>query len=357
MRIIVPFLISSVLLIQTNDCAQAQAKGGTPGGRAPDGIKGHEAAGNKAYGDGHFQAAIKEYSLVLNRQPRRVDIILSRADSHYKALEIDEARADCERAIKIDPKNAMAYLARARCFYFKNEYEAGIRDLNKALQLDPRLAEAREMQGSFRLMQKDYKNAIGSFTHALKLDARRQKSLQQRSMAYSALKMHKEAIKDLTEYIKLLPRPHNYQARAAEYEAIGDFKNALADTNKAIELGKDRSTDYQVVRARLYCRNLQHDKASEEYSKLLMLSPEDDELISQRGNEYMHLGRHKDAVKEFTRAISLDPELPTYYRMRSEAFAKCGDKARANRDKAKAARLVKQKLDRKGGSREGLGLF
>lgn len=362
--LLVPSLISTFLLIGqtlgTIDAAHAQKKGSlsNPAGKkTSQGIQAHEAAGLKASGQGYFQIAIKEFTIVLDEQPQRIDILLARADAYYKALEIDSARADCDRAIQMDPKSAEAFLYRARCLYFKNDYDAGLKDLNRALQLDPKLAEAREMQGSFRLMQKDYKNALESFNNALKLDPRRQKSLQQRSMAYSALKMHKEAIKDLTEYIKLQPRPHNYQARAAEYEAIGDYKNALADTNKAISLAEDRSTDYQVIRARLYCRNLQHDRAADEYSKLLTLSPEDDELISQRGNEYMHLKRYRDALKEYTRAISLDPELPTYYRLRSQAYAKAGDSDRAAKDRAFASRLARQKLERKGGSPAGGDFF
>lgn len=75
-------LISSFLIAQTFgtiDCAHAQ-KGSppksAPAAKTPKVIQAHETAGYKAYGEGHFQIAIKEFTIVLNQQPQRVDIIL-----------------------------------------------------------------------------------------------------------------------------------------------------------------------------------------------------------------------------------------------------------------------------------------
>jgi|AGTN01.1.fsa_nt_gi hypothetical protein len=101
-----PFISLFLLIAQTLatiECAHAQA-GSAPksaGAKTPKGIQAHETEGRKAAGEGHFQIAVKEFTLVLKQQPQRVDMLLARADAHYKALEIDEARLDCERAIKL----------------------------------------------------------------------------------------------------------------------------------------------------------------------------------------------------------------------------------------------------------------
>ncbi len=57
------------------------------------------------------------------------------------------APADSTEAIRLDPKNAMAYYNRGRAWYAKGEYDRAIADSTEAIRLDPKNAMAYYNRG------------------------------------------------------------------------------------------------------------------------------------------------------------------------------------------------------------------
>ena len=55
----------------------------------------------------------------------------------------DEALSDCNQAILLDPKNAMAYANRCAALINKGETDQALSDCNKAILLDPKNAPTR----------------------------------------------------------------------------------------------------------------------------------------------------------------------------------------------------------------------
>ena len=56
--------------------------------------------------------------------------------------EYDKAIADYDEALKLDPKNALAYDSRGVAWYRKGEYDKAIADYGEAIKLDPKNAIA-----------------------------------------------------------------------------------------------------------------------------------------------------------------------------------------------------------------------
>jgi Tfp pilus assembly protein PilF len=56
----------------------------------------------------------------------------------------DRAISDANEAIRLDPKNALAYATRGEAFEAKNDPDHAIADFDRALKLDPSLAKARQ---------------------------------------------------------------------------------------------------------------------------------------------------------------------------------------------------------------------
>jgi tetratricopeptide (TPR) repeat protein len=66
----------------------------------------------------------------------------------YSALgQYDLAIADCNKAIELDSRLAIAYNNRAKAYYYKGQNDLAIRDYNKAIELDPELTVAYYMKG------------------------------------------------------------------------------------------------------------------------------------------------------------------------------------------------------------------
>src|SRR6516164_4591495 len=77
--------------------------------------------------------------------------------------DFEQALAQFNKAIKIDPKNPSAYLARAVAYAMKGERTAALADYEKVLQLDPRNVQAYTYRGGLHLGGGDIDKALADF--------------------------------------------------------------------------------------------------------------------------------------------------------------------------------------------------
>jgi tetratricopeptide (TPR) repeat protein len=56
--------------------------------------------------------------------------------------QYDQAIADYNKAIEINPRGAMTYKNRGSAYYHKGQIDKGISDFNKAIEIDPMFADA-----------------------------------------------------------------------------------------------------------------------------------------------------------------------------------------------------------------------
>ena len=84
--------------------------------------------------------------------------------------DFDKAIADCNEAIRLDPKYALAYNNRGNAWHDKKNYDKAIADYNEAIRLDPTYAFAYNNRGDAWYDKKDYDKAIADFNEAIRLD-------------------------------------------------------------------------------------------------------------------------------------------------------------------------------------------
>ena len=81
------------------------------------------------------------------------------------------------------------------------------------------------------------------------------------------------------------------------------------------------------------------DKAIENYTEAIRLTPESVETYYNRGIAYGKKGEMDKAIEDFTEAIRLNPELAEAYHSRGRAYRYKGDQTKAEADFAKAKEL------------------
>ena len=82
------------------------------------------------------------------------------------------------------------------------------------------------------------------------------------------------------------------------------------------------------------------DQAIKDYTKAIELDPRDTHAYYNRGNTYYKKGQYDQAIKEYTKAIELNPKLAEAYDDRGFAyFDKLGDKNRGCTDWKQACDL------------------
>jgi len=131
----------------------------------------------------------------------------------YKFLgQYDKANEDYtqaielyNKAIELNPNNAILFDNRAQLYYDLGQYDKAIEDCTKAIELNPNYAYAYRRRGDAYKMLKQFDEAIENYNKALELNPNDYSSYKHRGQAYRDLKQYDNAIEDFIKALELNP--------------------------------------------------------------------------------------------------------------------------------------------------------
>ena len=112
--------------------------------------------------------ALEEYNTSLNYAQTPVTLI-SRCSVHRLLHNYDQAIADCNEAVSLDPTNAEAPLALASIFLDRGELEEARAKAEQAQNLDPTLAEVPYLLSLIDLAEGNGQKSVENLTKAIEL--------------------------------------------------------------------------------------------------------------------------------------------------------------------------------------------
>ena len=134
-----------------------------------------------------------------------------------------------------------------------------------------------------------------------------------------------------------------YTLRAGAWWSAGKKDEALADFDKAIELGYVAAHAF-MSRGLFYASQGNHEKAIDDYTKAIEKDPKDSSPRINRAASYLLLGKQDLAIEDYSKAIESQPANAVLYQQRAVANKALGkiDEAIADFGKAiEAAGAVK----------------
>ncbi len=172
-----------------------------------------DALAREDRGDVHFDR--EAYALALDDYDKAIElgrssayVFAARCDAERLVGKRDRARADCEKALSIDPKSRRGLWARGRLGIVETRYTDGIADLNAYIAQNPKASDT---------------------------------AYYFRGLAYNRISSFRNALDDLTVYVErqekesAKPDPDGYRERAVARYGIGDKPGALADLDLALK--------------------------------------------------------------------------------------------------------------------------
>jgi tetratricopeptide (TPR) repeat protein len=146
-----------------------------------------------------------------------------------------------------------------------------------------------------------------------------------RGLSKNSLQDYKGAIADFTKAIEIKPEyALAYYERGLAKYFLQDYKGAIADNTKAIELEFEGASAYYV--RGLAKIGLQDNKgAIADNTKAIELEPEYASAYYERGLAKNSLQDYKGAIADFTKAIEIKPEFARAYYVRGNAKGKLQD--------------------------------
>lgn len=151
--------------------------------------------------------------------------------------DYQQALADYNQAIKLNPNLAEVYDQRGFVYYRLNDYSSAFADYSQALQINPSLASVYYHRGLTRFALGYSQTAIEDYTQAIHYDPSHAQAYHQRGLAYADLKEIHAAIADLEQ------AAHHLSERGDRlgYQAIQHDIKKIRGTSRPPLLGFARS--------------------------------------------------------------------------------------------------------------------
>ena len=241
--------------------------------------------------------------------------IMERAMFYYAEYEPIYAIAKVSEKVVNDSDNKIYWLYLRTTLYEGNEmYREAIEDYNaiEALISSPQISILYN-RGKLYTEIGEYNRAIADFDESLKLQEHPSLFLN-RARAQQLKGDYKLAIDDFTKVIELDPmNSFAYYMRGWTKEFDKDFQGALKDYTTSIELERDYAYTY-LARGRLYQLRLDQFQLSEK-DFLTVLSLENEITKSGNCRQYalFHLGRFDEAIAHQNAILEKHPSSGNYY--------------------------------------------
>jgi tetratricopeptide (TPR) repeat protein len=198
---------------------------------------------------------------------RAVELDLDHSGAYaYRALAQalvyeDDAVADANRALGIDPDSSVALAARGLAMAAMGEMGQATRDVNAALRHDPGDGLPHLIHGLVFYLQNQDAKAIEAFDRTAATEWRAL-ALAQRSRAYVRLRssLAQKAVADAARAIELEPNAVAYVVRSQAYLQLGAADKAVEDATEAIRMDPDEPQGY-LARSQAYLQLGASDKA------------------------------------------------------------------------------------------------
>jgi tetratricopeptide (TPR) repeat protein len=197
------------------------------------------------YSRGEHDMAIIYFNMAISSEPDFGEAYNNRGLAYHAKGDNDRALADFEKAIQLLPDSAIPYSNRGAVYLSMGDHENAIADLDKALELDPRFSKAYYNRGLTYLGLGEYDNAIADFDKAIEFTPEEVSAILNKvPTGESRLSMGAvDWFKNTQSFADLSLA---YANRGIAYFGKGDRDRAVADLEKALELGLDASVEQQV---------------------------------------------------------------------------------------------------------------
>ncbi len=286
-------------------------------------------------------------STFLRDIPQQVSRVLVRSTSAALPSPIpspkNRAVGNTDNVTPSQIQNAESYYEQGDKHHDREEFEQALADYNQAIQLNPKYADAYNNRGIVYRKQGKYDLALADYNQAIQLNPKYADAYNNRGIVYRKQGKYDLALADYNQAIQLNPKYADaYNNRGIVYRKQGKYDLALADYNESIRLNNPQLWLPYNNRGLVYNDQRKYDLALADYSQAIQLNPKDAYAYYNRGNVYDDQGKYDLAIADYSQAIQLNPKYANAYYTRGLTNKDQRNMEKAISDFEKAADLYKQ---------------
>ncbi len=228
-----------------------------------------------------YKAAVEDYNKAIEIEPGKSGFYFNRGLAKYMLHSYKAAVEDFSKAIEIDPEEPDYYYNRGLAKYMLDSYKAAVEDFSKAIEIDPGNPEYYYWRGSTKWLLNQSKSAVEDLTKAIEIDPGNENYYISRGRTYhysepmskTSLSM---AMQDFLKALKINSESYDgyYRRGLLKYD-LNDWKGALSDLSKAIEIKPDNDGYPYYYRGMAKEETDDSEGAAEDFSKAFELGVEE----------------------------------------------------------------------------------
>ncbi len=253
------------------------------------------------------QKQLADLNEAIRLTPDSVEAIRDRGLVYVELGQWDRALADFEAALKLDPKHIPTHIAKVLVLSKQEKYDQALAALAEARKLDPKSPELWVQQARVHVLQKNLPEAIKDLDEALQAAPENLLVRLLRAEVYQEMEQYDKALAEVDEVLKQQPT----LGPAIRYRAV--LLAEMKRTEEAVELleqflrthPEDDAARLQL--AAVYVADSRPRRAIEVYTELLQKEPDSVPALRGRGDAYLNIGKHAEAIADYERAFKLRP--------------------------------------------------
>ncbi|MFC1758718.1 tetratricopeptide repeat protein [Planctomycetota bacterium] len=264
---------------------------------------------------GSFQSDLenvaKDFELAIKADPRNQDAWRAKAVTHAQRGETDKAIEAFQTLLEINPMDAIGNQALAGIFTDEGKIEKAMELLDKAIEANVTTTGIFLLKADILSRSGKYAEAAASLTKALEGDKKNNQirlALAQTQLQNGDVDLAQEQLEtilksasstELRDKARIL-RSIVYSVKSQLDDAIRDIRIVLKRTNDA---GRPELLMYLT---RYYTAAERPSKVIESASEVLELDENAWEAYRYRGDAFLSLGKHKEAIRDYESAQQIN---------------------------------------------------
>lgn len=253
-------------------------------------------------------ARLADINQAVKIDPSNVEAIRARAAMYLAMGKTEKAIDDFELWIEAEPENLDARMGMVDALMAEERLDEAIEALGGAIELDPKVAGPYTARARLHLMQENYDEAFKDAEDALKINQNEVEALMVRSSVFTEREKYQEALDDVNRVLKLEPGlVRGIWMRSILSGQLEDYDQAIADIKLLVQNSPTQS-QFKTQLAMLYNAADRPEDAVEIYDELIEDDSEDVDSLRGRGDAYLSLSKHKEAVADYMEALKIDSE-------------------------------------------------
>lgn len=257
--------------------------------------------------------------------------LVDRAWSHRIQGRLEEALADWNRIVELEPEHATSYTERGVVLQLLQRYEEAVADFDHALSLAPESSTTIAQRGHTFHLQGLQEEALVELDRAVGISPDEDWTYVLRAWVHEDQGNENAALADYGRAIKLNPDdgiPYTFRG-AIHYEA-GRLEEALIDLDRAVALMPDFETALERHNDTLFDLR-RFDLLVPDVERLIGIGLDEEWLFVRRVMGYLASGQTESALAETTRMTAESPLNSTLRSLHAVALLSAGRRDEAHR--------------------------